>query len=81
MQALSALIADYLETGEYEKQLSPDTIKAYRINLRQFLSFTVGELADKDMLNQYIKCESRFQQNAYERFRRPFHRPQSAEYP
>ena len=37
MQTLSSLIADYLEVGKYEKQLSPDTIKAYRIDLRQFL--------------------------------------------
>lgn len=55
MQILSALIVDYLETGEYEKQLSPDTIKAYRIDLRQFLDFTGGEWADRNMLNQYIK--------------------------
>lgn len=55
MQILSALIADYLETGEYEKQLSPDTIKAYRIDLRQFLDFTGGGWADRNMLNQYIK--------------------------
>lgn len=55
MQTLSSLIAGYLETDEYEKQLSPDTIKAYRIDLRQFLDFTGGEWADRNMLNQYIK--------------------------
>ena len=55
MRTLSSLIADYLETGEYEKQLSPDTIKAYRIDLRQFVDFTEGTWADKDTLNQYIK--------------------------
>ena len=55
MQSLSSRIASYLETGEYEKQLSPDTIKAYRIDLRQFVDFTEGAWADKDMLNQYIK--------------------------
>ena len=55
MQTLSVLIGDYLETGEYEKQLSADTIKAYRIDLRQFLNFTGGEWADKNMLNQYIR--------------------------
>lgn len=55
MRTLSSLIADYLETGKYEKQLSPDTVKAYRIDLRQFLEFTKGMWADKDMLNQYIK--------------------------
>jgi len=43
---MSSLIADYLETGEYEKRLSPDTIKAYRIDLRQFLDFTRGVWAD-----------------------------------
>ena len=43
MQTLSSLITDYLEVGEYEKRLSPDTIKAYRIDLRQFLEFTGGD--------------------------------------
>lgn len=55
MQTLSSLIAHYLETGECEKQLSPDTIKAYRIDLYQFVRFTEGMWADKDTLNQYIK--------------------------
>lgn len=55
MRTLSSLIANYLETGEYEKQLSPDTIKAYRIDLRQFVDFTEDTWADKDTLNQYIK--------------------------
>ena len=55
MQTLSSLIADYLEVGEYEKRLSPDTIKAYRIDLRQFLEFTGGNWPDKGVLNQYIK--------------------------
>jgi len=55
MQTLSVLIADYLEVGEYEKKLSPDTIKAYRIDLRQFLEFIGETWPDKDVLNQYIK--------------------------
>ena len=55
MRTLSSLIADYLETGEYEKQLSPDTIKAYRIDLQQFIDFTEDTWVDKDALNQYIK--------------------------
>ena len=41
--------------GEYEKQLLPDTIKAYHIDLRQFVDFTEDTWADKDTLNQYIK--------------------------
>jgi len=42
MQLLSSQIANYLEIGQYEKQLSPDTIKAYRIDLQQFSDFTNG---------------------------------------
>ena len=55
MKTLSSLIAEYLEVGEYEKLLSPDTIKAYRIDLRQFLEFTGGDWPDRNVLNQYIK--------------------------
>ena len=55
MQTLSSLITDYLEVGEYEKQLSQDTIKAYRIDLQQFLEFTGDVWPDREMLNQYIK--------------------------
>ncbi len=55
MRTLSSLIAYYLETCEYEKQLSPDTIKAYRIDLQQFVDFTEGTWANKETLNQYIK--------------------------
>lgn len=55
MQALAELITRYLETSEYEKQLSKNTIKAYRIDLQQFLTFTGGNWPDKDMLTQYIK--------------------------
>lgn len=55
MQTLSSAIAKYLETGEYEKKLSLDTIKAYRIDLRQFSEFTGERWADTETLNQYIK--------------------------
>lgn len=55
MQQLLSQIADYLETGSSGKQLSPNTIKAYRIDLQQFWNFTGGVWADQAMLNQYIK--------------------------
>lgn len=45
----------FLPPGIYAIINTPDTIKAYRIDLRQFLDFTGGEWADKDVLNQYIK--------------------------
>jgi len=55
MQTLLSAIADYLETGEYKKKLSADTIKTYRIDLRQFSEFTAQQWADTETLNQYIK--------------------------
>lgn len=55
MQTLSQSINQYLEMCEYERNLSADTIKAYRIDLRQFSEFIEHEWADREMLNQYIK--------------------------
>lgn len=55
MRTLSQSIEQYLEVCEYEWNLSSDTLKAYRIDLRQFLEFTKGEWAGRDMLNRYIK--------------------------
>lgn len=55
MQTLSTQITDYLEMCQYEKKLSPDTIKAYRIDLNQFLAFADDSPVDLNMLNRYIK--------------------------
>lgn len=55
MKELEPLIQHYLEVSEYEKKLSADTIKAYRIDLRQFSNFTEDKFADKVLLSQYIK--------------------------
>lgn len=55
MQTLSQTVKQYLEMCEYERNLSADTLKAYRIDLRQFSEFTKGEWAGRDMLNRYIK--------------------------
>lgn len=55
MNELSQLTVSYLEMCEYEKNLSPDTIKAYRIDLKQFLSFAESGEIDMNMINQYIK--------------------------
>ena len=40
---------------ESERNLSSDTLKAYRIDLRQFTEFTKGEWASRDLLTEYIK--------------------------
>lgn len=55
MQPLSQAIEQYLEMCEFERNLSADTLKAYRIDLRQFSEFTKYEWASQDMFNQYIK--------------------------
>ena len=55
MQTLSILINEYLESCQYEKKLSADTIKAYSIDLRQYLSFAGNSWTDKETLNEYIK--------------------------
>ncbi len=55
MEALSKLAAWYLERAEREDNLSPDTLKAYRIDLGQFLAFVGGGEVDKALLSQYVQ--------------------------
>lgn len=55
MKTLSKSIADYLESGKYERKLSSDTLNAYRIDLRQFSEFVNGTWPDRDLLSNYIK--------------------------
>lgn len=55
METLSLRIAAYLEMCEYEKNLSPDTIKAYRIDLKQLLAFSGNGEIDPELLSRYIK--------------------------
>ena len=55
MQNLSDLIAAYLEMCEHERKLSQDTVKAYRIDLKQFLQFVDGVTIDTELLNRYVK--------------------------
>ncbi len=55
MKTLSDSITKYLESGEYERKLAPDTLKAYRIDLQQFSEFVGGAWPDRDILSRYIK--------------------------
>lgn len=55
METLRSLIEQYLDTAACEKKLSLDTIKAYRIDLKQFATFADGAMANKEILSQYIK--------------------------
>lgn len=54
MPSLAALIAQHLQVCEFEKNLSPDTLKAYRIDLAQFAAFAQGRPVDQALLRQYI---------------------------
>nr|WP_300129818.1 tyrosine-type recombinase/integrase [uncultured Butyricicoccus sp.] len=54
MQSLASLISNYMEASECIKKLSSNTIKAYRIDLKQFATFTRNSLADKDMIKRYV---------------------------
>lgn len=55
METLRSLIEHYLDAAACEKKLSPDTIKAYRIDLKQFAAFADDTMVNKEVLSQYIK--------------------------
>ncbi len=55
METLSEMAAWYLERAEREDNLSPDTLKAYRIDLDQFQAFAGGGEVDKTLLSQYVQ--------------------------
>ena len=55
MNKLSQFVISYLEMCEYEKKLSPDTVKAYRIDLAQFLDFSEGGEVDVNTIDRYIR--------------------------
>ncbi len=55
MKPINEAIKTYLEACEYEKELSPHTVKAYRIDLAQFSRFTNGVWPEKDTLSEYVK--------------------------
>lgn len=54
MTSLAEQINQYLHSCAFEKNLSPDTLKAYRIDLTQFATFAQGRTVDKTLLGQYI---------------------------
>ena len=44
----------YLEYCEFRKELDWNTLKAYRIDLRQFFEYTLEDIPDKDKIEDYI---------------------------
>ena len=55
MQVLADWIHDYIEVCTYEKNLSPNTVRAYQIDLNQFEAFIGDHSIDLEMLNKYVK--------------------------
>ena len=54
MHITHQMITDYLTMLEAERNLSRDTLKAYRIDLGQFLAFTEGGPVDRQLLSRYV---------------------------
>lgn len=54
MSMLSTQIEHYLQTAQFQKNLSINTINAYRIDLEQFARFTQGQTVTKELLSRYV---------------------------
>lgn len=59
IENLNILINQYLEHCKYEKTLSPLTLKAYQLDLKQFIKFinNIGNTAkniDRDLIKEYL---------------------------
>lgn len=54
MSVLTDQISSYLQMCEFEKKLSADTLKAYRIDLAQFSAFVQDYSVDKALLGRYV---------------------------
>lgn len=54
MSTLENQINKYLYSCEFERALSPDTLKAYRSDLTQFRTYVGMHEVDKDLLSSYI---------------------------
>ncbi len=55
MKSLLAFVEWYIDMAEHEKRLSSNTVKAYRIDLKQFCRFIGEKTVDKELLSQYTK--------------------------
>ena len=54
MENLEGNVRNYLEYFEMQKRLDGKTLKAYRIDLKQFLESMVGNEITVDLLEEYI---------------------------
>lgn len=56
MNTLKTYISEYLEYGEYRKRLDSKTLKAYRIDLKQYEHFCTGQsdCFSKNTVDQFV---------------------------
>ena len=47
-------LAAYLEYCEYRKELDRKTLKAYRIDLRQYFEYICVDEPDKEKIEEYV---------------------------
>lgn len=47
-------VEKYLEYCEFRKELDWNTLKAYRIDLRQFFEYTMEDIPGKEKIEDYI---------------------------
>ena len=47
-------LAAYLECCEYRKELDRKTLKAYRIDLRQYFEYICVDEPDKEKIEEYV---------------------------
>ena len=70
MLQLEKMIGDYLEYCEYQKNLSPHTLKAYRIDLSQFIQFmreTDEELSKSSLSSYYVHLHKEYKPKSVKR--------------
>lgn len=64
----SEQVGKYLEYCEFRKELDWNTIKAYRIDLRQFFEYTMEDIPDKEKIEDYItELHKKFKQKTIKR--------------
>ena len=47
-------VAQYLEFCRYRKELDEKTLKAYRIDLRQYFTYLASDVPPKEQIEEYI---------------------------
>lgn len=61
-------VEKYLEYCEFRKELDWNTLKAYRIDLRQFFEYTMEEIPGKEKIEDYItELHKKFKQKTIKR--------------